>query len=116
MTKYEKWKDLIQQTRLARKEKNEKRNALTSCNWSSVENKESCIRYVQVQSLTTDDNNLQFQYTEHRCEKFSDKHTCIDYNCPLREKNAEYVLANLKYKALKADRKRAFWKMFQRSI
>ena len=114
MTKYEIWKDLKQQTRQARKEKNEKRKQITTCEWNNQE--KSCIKVIQVQDNTTTEGQTKVEVIERYCDDFNDKSTCIDMTCPFRNKNAEYVLANLKFRAIRADRKRAFWKMFQRSI
>lgn len=114
MTKYEKWKDLRQQTKQARKERDEKYNLLMTCEWNCQD--KSCIKIFQVQSLgvpTEENSNVNFSM--RYCNSFSSVTTCTDMTCPYREKNADYVLANLKFKTIRADRRRAFWNMFMRS-
>ena len=114
MTKYEIWRDLVKQTRQARKERNEKEGSITACDWNNPE--KSCIKVIQVQSLgVPSEDNTKFEVLTKPCEEFDRQHTCINVGCPMREANADYVLANLKFRTIRADRNRAFWNMFVRS-
>lgn len=114
MTKYGIWKDLVKRTRQARKERDEKFKYLITCEWNNPE--KSCIKVIQIKSLgVPTDGNDQFNFLNQNCDEFSERITCTNFNCPLREKQADYVLANLKFRAIRADRNRAFQKMFIRS-
>ena len=113
MTKYEIWKNLKEQTHQAKKERDEKQKEITTCEWNCED--KSCIKIIQVQNKTVEDQT-NTDIIERYCDNFDSKLTCTDTTCPFRNKNAEYVLANLKFKAIRTDKRRAFWKMFQRSM
>ena len=114
MTKYEIWKDLIRQTRQARKERDEKEKLITTCEWNNQE--KSCIKVIQVYDANVPaEGQTRHEVIQRGCNRFDDRSTCTDMTCPMRNKNADYVLANLKFRAIRADRRRAFWAMFQRS-
>lgn len=114
MTKFEKWQDLVGQTRQARKEKDELKSALISCDWNTKE--KACITVSEVQSVgVPNENQSSPEFTMRYCESFSERITCTDMTCPMREANAKYVLANLKFRAIRADRNKAFWNIFIRS-
>lgn len=114
MTKFEKWQDLRTQTREARRERDQKYNALITCEWNCKD--KSCVKVFQVQSLGVPvENQSNNEFSIRYCDSFSTVVTCTDITCPMRLANADYVLSNLKFKAIKADRNRAFWNMFTRS-
>lgn len=113
MTKYEIWQNLRKQTRLARQEKDEKRNAITTCEWSNEE--KSCIKVFQVQSLgVPNENQSGFEYSIRNCDDFVDGEMC-KVNCKMHQKNKEYNEALEVFQGLKRARRKAFWNMFSRS-
>lgn len=114
MNKFEKWQDLRRQTREARHEKDKKYTALITCEWNTKE--KSCVQVYSIQSVgVPNEEQSNDNFTTRFCNSFSHRITCTDQFCPMRLANADYVLANLKFRALRADRRRAFWAMFQRS-
>lgn len=113
MTKYEIWQDLIKQTRLARKEKDEKRNAITTCEWNDTD--KSCIKVFQIQSLgVPNENQSGFEYSIRHCDDFYEGTEC-KVNCKMHQKNKEYNDALAVFQGLKKARRKAFWDMFIRS-
>ena len=109
MTNYEVWKDLKDQTKLARKEKDAKREAITTCEWNTDE--KSCIKVFQVQSLGVPTENLSnMEYSIRQCDDFYEGSLC-KVNCPMHKKNQEYQEALMTFKGLRRARNKAFWDM-----
>ena len=113
MTKFDIWWELVKQVNEARREKNEKRNAITTCEWNDTE--KSCIKVYQIQSLGVPNENLSdFQYNIRQCDDFSEGHVC-KVNCKMHQKNKEYNEALAVFEALRKSRRKAFWDIFIRS-
>ena len=117
MTKYEIWKDLRSQVKIARKDRDEQRKAITKCEWTSDKDEKSCIKVIQVQTM---DLNVpaeglagNYEVIEKGCENFGDE-PCHE-NCPMLCANREYFEAEKVLSALKRARNKAFWDMFIRS-
>ena len=115
MTKYEIWKDLRGQVKLARKDRDEQRKSITKCEWTSDE--KSCIKIIQVQSYELNTNTegitLSSELAEKGCEDFGNE-PCKK-NCKMCAANHEYFKAEEVLSALKKARNKAFWNMFIRS-
>lgn len=109
MTRYEIWKDLKDQTKKARKEKNEKREAITTCDWNTEE--KSCIKVFQVQSLGVPNENLsEIEYSIRNCDDFCEGTVC-KVNCKMHKQNKEYNEALTVFQGLRRARRKAFWDM-----
>ena len=109
MTNYEIWQDLRKQTKIARKGKEEKRNAITSCEWDSDE--KSCIKVFQIQSLGIPNENLSdMEYSIKPCDDFYEGTVC-NVNCKMHKQNKEYQEAVAVFQGLKRARRKAFWDM-----
>ena len=109
MTKYEIWKNLRNQTKLARKDKNEKREAITTCDWNTDE--KSCIKVFQVQSLGVPTENMSnLEYSIRNCDDFCEGTTCSKI-CNMRGKNKEYNESLAIFQGLRRARNKAFWDM-----
>lgn len=113
MTKFEIWQDLRHQTKLARQEKDAKREAITTCEWNNNIDK-SCIQVFQIQSLgVPNENQSGFEYNIRHCDDFYEGEMC-KVNCPMHKKNQEYNEALAVFQGLKRARRKAFWDMFVR--
>ncbi len=117
MTKYEIWKDLRNQVKIARKDRDEQRKAITKCEWTSDKKEKSCIKVIQVQAieLNVPAEGLagNYEVIEKGCDNFGDE-PCNE-NCSMLCANREYFEAEKVLSALKRARNKAFWDMFVRS-
>ena len=117
MTKYEIWKDLRNQVKVARKDRDEQRKVITKCEWTSDKDEKSCIKIIQVQGyeLNTGTEGItpSSELVEKGCEDFTNE-PCKK-NCKMCIANHEYFKAEQALSALKKARNKAFWDMFVRS-
>ena len=112
MTKYEIWQNLRIQTKEAKKEKDAKHEAITTCEWN--DSSKSCIKVFQIQSLGIPNENLSdLDYSIRPCDDFVDGEMC-KVNCPMHQQNKEYQEALAVFQGLKRARRKAFWDMFVR--
>lgn len=117
MTKYEIWKDLRNQVKVARKDRDEQRKVITKCEWTSNRDEKSCIKVIQVQGIdlnTPAEGMTRYDVIEKGCDNFNGI-PCTDETCPMHPMNHEYHEAETVLQALKRARNKAFWDMFVRS-
>lgn len=112
MTKYEIWKDLRKQVKVARSERDIQQAAITKCEWNNLE--KSCITVFQVKSIDVPNENLlDSNFLLKYCSEFGKP--CENKTCPMYLANRKYEEAEIVLQGLKKARNKAFWNMFTRS-
>ena len=112
MTKYEIWKDLRKQVKVARSERDIQQAAITKCEWNNLE--KSCITVFQVKSIDVPNENLSdSNFLLRYCGEFGKP--CENKACPMYLANRKYEEAEIVLQGLKKARNKAFWNMFTRS-